>query len=307
MAKYKKAKNSKLNSVITNNGSSNENDGKKYSFVSGVKVPDMKEILAAASDFDSYGVADIEVNQTHDVIVTDNGNLKAVPQGISELQKLGDQVAEDEAKAQEERRRMLNRAISSPQSVESLRQVASSQLTDERRAIVERELKEREEIENAENAKMAARAERRMMQQRAVVDLLIKKENRIDETEEKTSVDEIEEAEVETTIDEVVKDDVEVISEELNSSDDVIEEEVISTVEHETVEVIDSKEDIVEDKVEETIKDEYSDMSIDDFFDSLSEIKVEEVLTQQEESNTKNEESAPEISSDILDSFSDFL
>lgn len=224
MAKNKKAKNSRLNSspAVNMNKTENVSEGKKYAFTSGVKVPNMKEILAAASDFDSLGVADIEVNVTHDVLVTDDGKLKAVPQGFEELQRLGNQVAESEERAREERKRMLQKAVSIPQSVEDLRAVASSQLSDERRATVEREMRERIENEELENAKIAARAERRKMQQRAVVDLLIKKENNasvVEKTPEETT--EVISKEVTPVISTVTED---FIAEEINVEEQSPEE-----------------------------------------------------------------------------------
>lgn len=184
MAKNKKTKNTSSTSSSSNSSA----DGRKYKFVSSVKVPDMSDILLAASDFDSYGVADVVINKQLDMVMTPDGHMKAVPQGIDEIQKLGRQVAEEEERLQEERRikmqQIMNNAVSTPQSVEDLRVVASSKLSDERRKIVEKEMSERLEQEAVENAKQEAREERRKMQQRAVVDLLIKKENKAVNTSE---------------------------------------------------------------------------------------------------------------------------
>lgn len=186
MAKNKKAKYSNLNAGKANNSSPRveveKSDGKRYKFESSVKVPNIDEILEAASDFDSFGVSDLVINRKHEVVVSEDGKLKAVPRGVEEIQALGDQVAEEAEREQEESKRkmreIMGKAVSTPQSVEALREVASSTVTGDRKKILEQEMNERQQIEDAKNAVIEAREERRRMQKRAVVDLLIKKDSK---------------------------------------------------------------------------------------------------------------------------------
>ncbi len=207
MAKNKKAKYSNLNAGKSNNVSSKveteKSDGKRYKFVSSVKVPNINEILEAASDFDSFGVSDIVINRKHEVVVSEDGKLKAVPNGIEEIQSLGNQVAEEAEREQEESKRkmreIMGKAVSTPQSVEALREVASSTATGDRKKILEQEMHERQQIEDAKNAVIEAREERRRMQKRAVVDLLIKKDSKEEDNDAVAEeVVETLEAEVET-------------------------------------------------------------------------------------------------------------
>ena len=93
---------------------------KKYEVLPGVEIPDMKRIQEAASDFSVSDVGDVEIKT-----VTLQPVVKAVSAGVSDedlsqLQNLGNKVAEDEARAKAESRAKMDKIMHNVKAPESM-------------------------------------------------------------------------------------------------------------------------------------------------------------------------------------------
>ncbi|MBR2597814.1 MAG: hypothetical protein IKE09_04615 [Clostridiales bacterium] len=144
---------------------------KKYEILPGVEIPDIKRIQEAASDFSISEVGDVEIKT-----VTLQPVIKAAAPGVSaeelsNLQSLGDKVAEDEERSKAASRAkmdaIMNKAVQAPESIGDLKASHIAQLNDEKRKKqLEDEMKEAEAQKAEEDAKNKAREERRQLQQR---------------------------------------------------------------------------------------------------------------------------------------------
>lgn len=163
--------------------------GKKYEILPGTAVPNMKDILAAASDFSTPGVENLQIKGEHinsnggksyslDDVINDLHTMNE--EDLKKLQALGDEVSESEARAQEESRRkmeaIMNNAVIAPESLSQLRDRAASEVSEEKKAEIEKLRQEQEAKEAEERAKAKAREERRQMQRQAMLDSRAKAE-----------------------------------------------------------------------------------------------------------------------------------
>ena len=168
---------------------------KKYEILPGVEIPDIKKIQEAASDFSISEVGDVEIKT-----VTFQPIIQAQAPGVSsaelsQLQQLGNKVAEDEAKAKAESRakmeKIMNKAVQAPESIGDLKASHIAQLNEEKRKALEEDMKAAEEQQAEEDAKNKAREERRKLQQRLL------EESREKAAKEKAEREEAERAEAE--------------------------------------------------------------------------------------------------------------
>lgn len=144
---------------------------KKYEILPGVEIPDIKKIQEAASDFSISEVGDVEIKT-----VTLQPVIKAAAPGVSaeelsNLQSLGDKVAEDEERSKAASRAkmdaIMNKAVQAPESIGDLKASHIAQLNDEKlKKQLEDEMKKAEAQKAEEDAKNKAREERRQLQQR---------------------------------------------------------------------------------------------------------------------------------------------
>ena len=142
---------------------------KKYEVLPGVEIPDMKRIQEAASDFSVSDVGDVEIKT-----VTLQPVVQAVSAGVSDedlsqLQNLGNKVAEDEARAKAESRAKMDKImhnVKAPESMTDLKKSHIEQVDAEKRKEIEESLKADEQQKAEEDAKAKAREERRQLQQR---------------------------------------------------------------------------------------------------------------------------------------------
>ena len=151
---------------------------KKYEILPGVQIPDLSQILNAASDFSAPGVEGIEIDHKRKSSYETKSSASSSGADISELQALGDKVAEDEAKAQEEsRRRMeaIKSQVIAPESLSDLSKHAATEMSEERRAEIEKRMEEQKKAQEIEEAKRKAREERRLQQQKALEESLARK------------------------------------------------------------------------------------------------------------------------------------
>ena len=170
---------------------------KKYEILPGVEIPDIKKIQEAASDFSISEVGDVEIKT-----VTFQPIIHAQASGVSsaelsQLQQLGNKVAEDEAKAKAESRakmdKIMNKAVQAPESIGDLKASHIAQLNEEKRKALEEDMKAAEEQQAEEDAKNKAREERRKLQQRLL------EESREKAAKERAEREEAERAEAEKT------------------------------------------------------------------------------------------------------------
>ena len=170
---------------------------KKYEILPGVEIPDIKKIQEAASDFSISEVGEVEIKT-----VTFQPIIQAQASGVSsaelsQLQQLGNKVAEDEAKAKAESRakmdKIMNKAVQAPESIGDLKASHIAQLNEEKRKALEEDMKAAEEQQAEEDAKNKAREERRKLQQRLL------EESREKAAKERAEREEAERAEAEKT------------------------------------------------------------------------------------------------------------
>ncbi|MBP5261974.1 MAG: hypothetical protein J6Z43_07605 [Clostridiales bacterium] len=152
---------------------------RKYDILPGVKLPDMKELKAASSDFTEGGVGNIEIDTKIIGEETNPETERATLEEIKRLQELGDEVAADEVRAAEESRKkmqaIMHSAVTKSASIDDLREAAAHQASEEKLAEIEKRKKEEEEQKAAEEEKQRVREERRAMQKKQLEDALAKK------------------------------------------------------------------------------------------------------------------------------------
>ena len=152
---------------------------RKYDILPGVKLPDMKELKAASSDFTEGGVGEMEIDTKIIIEETNPETERATLEEIKRLQELGDEVAADEVRAAEESRKkmqaIMHSAVTKSASIDDLREAAAHQASEEKLAEMEKRKKEEEEQKAAEEEKQRVREERRAMQKKQLEDALAKK------------------------------------------------------------------------------------------------------------------------------------
>lgn len=149
---------------------------KKYEVLPGVAIPDLKTIISAASDFSNEGVETVNVRTTNSRVDRPRVEI-SVPtnEDINKLQQLGNAVAEEEERSQEEsRRRMeaIKNSVVTAETMSGLRASAVERMTDEQKAEMERIAQEEAAKKAEEEAKIKAREERRLQQQKALEESL---------------------------------------------------------------------------------------------------------------------------------------
>jgi|GEM_PF-736988 len=150
-----------------------EREEKKYEILPGIKTPDIKSIMSAASDFSTPGVEKVKIKGMHDDRPA--AAPVAAPSGedIDKLKALGAQVAEAEEAAKEESRKRMeaikSAAVMAPESFKDLQEAAvSGPMSEERRQALIKEREEKESRRAEEEAKQKAREERRLAQQKVI-------------------------------------------------------------------------------------------------------------------------------------------
>lgn len=140
---------------------------KKYEVLPGVEIPDIKKIQEAASDFSVSDVGEVEL-KTVALQPVSKAVTPAVPD-VSQLQQLGDKVAEEEARSQAESRAKMEKImhnVKAPESIRDLKESHIAQVDAEKRKELEESLKAADQQQAEEDAKNKAREERRQLQQR---------------------------------------------------------------------------------------------------------------------------------------------
>ena len=96
----------------------------------------MALVFAAASDFTVSGVDDVDVKRIEEIVPAKDAIRAATNADATELQALGNKVAEEEQRASEESKKRMaaikNQAVSAPESISSLKQKASTIASEER-------------------------------------------------------------------------------------------------------------------------------------------------------------------------------
>lgn len=144
---------------------------KKYEVLPGVELPDIKSIQAAASDFNVSGVNDIQFAAPKPVYSEEAAPLpKASAAELAELQSLGEEVAENEARVAEESRRRMeaikHNAVKAPESLSDLINYNREKMSEEALKAAEEKIRKEEELKKAIEDKEREREERRILQQR---------------------------------------------------------------------------------------------------------------------------------------------
>ena len=144
-----------------------EREEKKYEVLPGVKTPDIKTILDAASDFTNPGVDNVMIKggDIRKSLSTSGDSKTHIPsqEEIQNLQNLGDKVAADELRAMEESRKKMDeimQKVMAPESMKDLRKAAASKIvSEEKREQLDKERAEIEAKQAEEEAKNKAREE----------------------------------------------------------------------------------------------------------------------------------------------------
>ena len=160
-----------------------EREEKKYEVLPGVKTPDIKTILDAASDFTNPGVDNVMIKggDIRKSLSTSGDSKTHIPsqEEIQNLQNLGDKVAADELRAMEESRKKMDeimQKVMAPESMKDLRKAAASKIvSEEKREQLEKERAEIEAKQAEEDAKNKAREERKLAQQKVLEETKQKK------------------------------------------------------------------------------------------------------------------------------------
>lgn len=159
-----------------------DREEKKYEVLPGVKTPDIKSILEAASDFSNPGVEDLYIKGgDFRKTLAPEASAPSAPtaEDVAKLQNLGDEVAEDERRATEESRKKMEeikKQVIAPESIKDLQKAAASKIvSEEKRVQLEKERAEKESKQAEEDAKNKAREERRLAQQKILEETQQKK------------------------------------------------------------------------------------------------------------------------------------
>lgn len=156
-----------------------EREEKKYTILPGVKTPDIKAILGAASDFSSPGVESLNIKNFEHIVGSTTSVKAPTAEEIASLNSLGDKVAAEESRVQEESRKKMqaikNTAVMAPEDLSSLQKTAAKVVSAEKREIIEKEQAEIAKKQAEEEAKNKMREERRLAQQKALEEALARK------------------------------------------------------------------------------------------------------------------------------------
>lgn len=144
---------------------------KKYEVLPGVELPDIKAIQAAASDFNNSGVNDIQFNTIKSAYSEDGvASPRASAAELAELQSLGEEVAENEARIAEESRRRMeaikSSAVKAPESLSDLINYNRDKMSEEAIKAAEEKIQKEEALKKVLEDKEREREERRQLQQR---------------------------------------------------------------------------------------------------------------------------------------------
>ena len=142
---------------------------KKYEVLPGVEIPDIKKIQEAASDFSVSEVGEVEIKTITIQPVVQSAAPGVSSADLSQLQQLGDTVAENEAKAKAESREKMDKImqnVTAPESIFDLKKSHIAQVDAQKRKELEESMKVEEQQQAEEDAKNKAREERRQLQQR---------------------------------------------------------------------------------------------------------------------------------------------
>ena len=153
-----------------------EENERKYEILPGVKLPDMKTIREASSNFEESGVDDMTIDSfVNAASAVDAATPKRLtPDEIKMLQELGDEVAEKESRdAEESRKKMaeiMRSAVTQSASIDDLKQSAIQHASEEKLAEMEQRQKEEAERIAEEEEKQRVREERRALQRKQLED-----------------------------------------------------------------------------------------------------------------------------------------
>lgn len=272
---------------------------KKYEILPGVELPDLKTIREAASDFSVSEVGDVdirEVNLVEPSSVEAATTAAVSPEELAKLKDLGDKVAEDEAKAQAESKARMDeikkKAVHASESLSDLKASNMQRvIDDDKRKAIEDSLKAEQEQQAEIDAKIKAREERRLLQQRlfeeakeraakerAAAEDAAKKENADSEkTEEKSAEEKAEvksEEKIEAKVSEKAVEAAPATKEEPKEVKEESKEEPKAEIKEEPAKKITTAaevkpENFVDDKREATIAS--ADETFDDFKEFLGD------------------------------------
>ena len=144
-------------------------EDKKYEVLPGVEIPDINKIQEAASDFSVSDVGEVEIKTVNFQPIAQSSAPGVSSADLSQLQQLGNNVAEAELKAKAESRAMMDKimhSVTAPGSIEELKDSHIAQVNAEKRKELEENMKVIEQQQAEEEAKAKAREERRQLQQR---------------------------------------------------------------------------------------------------------------------------------------------
>ena len=144
-------------------------EDKKYEVLPGVEIPDINKIQEAASDFSVSDVGEVEIKTVNFQPIAQSSAPGVSAADLSQLQQLGNNVAEAELKAKAESRAMMDKimhSVTAPGSIEELKDSHIAQVNAEKRKELEENMKAVEQQQAEEEAKAKAREERRQLQQR---------------------------------------------------------------------------------------------------------------------------------------------
>ena len=144
-------------------------EDKKYEVLPGVEIPDINKIQEAASDFSVSDVGEVEIKTVNFQPIVQSSAPGISAADLSQLQQLGNNVAEAELKAKAESRAMMDKimhSVTAPGSIEELKDSHIAQVNAEKRKELEENMKVVEQQQAEEEAKAKAREERRQLQQR---------------------------------------------------------------------------------------------------------------------------------------------
>lgn len=158
-----------------------EREDKKYEVLPGVKTPDIKTILDAASDFTNPGVDNVAIKggDFRKTLAPEKTVAAPTAADIEQLQNLGAEVSEAEKRASEEsRKRMeeIKKQVMAPETIKDLKKVAASkEVSEEKREQLNKERSELEAKQAEEEEKNKAREERKLAQQKILEEMEQKK------------------------------------------------------------------------------------------------------------------------------------
>ena len=153
-----------------------EENERKYEILPGVKLPDMKTIREASSNFEESGVDDMTIDSFVNAAAAVDAatTQRLTPDEIKRLQELGDEVAEKESRdAEESRKKMaeiMRSAVTQSASIDDLKQSAIQHAYEDKLAEMEQRQKEEAERIAEEEEKQRVREERRALQRKQLED-----------------------------------------------------------------------------------------------------------------------------------------